>query len=622
MDFFHHQDAARAASRRLLVLMAVAIGITVILVNQLASGVGWWFRTFREVREPAHLHAIATIGTLLIIGLGMWLKQRELIGGGPALAVQLGGREILPTTANADERRLRNVVEEMAIAAGIPVPAIFLLDSLGINAFAAGHTLRDSAVAVTKGCLVHLDRDELQAIVAHETSHLLNGDARLNMRMISAVHGLVSISHAGQMLVGTWGDDDSGSESPWFFSYREAALIVPGFALIAIGGIGWLLGEMVRAGVSRQREYLADAAAVQFTRNDAAIANALKKAMCADIGTRVSHPYTAMASHLFFADATSGLSSWMSSHPPLEKRIQRVDPDWDGVLPLLSSTRRLSPSPLVPTPLLPLPLSPSPASIPQAQVRPPSVPAIRPMQVDFAAELLSRLPDALTVAAGEAYSGRAAVLVTLLASDSRAQLAQIRAVDAILAALVLRLQPAWQGLDPVSARLPLLQLALPNLRRLTLQQRSVWLQLVRDTVRLGEPTTRLIADLVHGFFVDQRPPADFHSFQPLLADLTTALGVIAHASSEPAAAFVAGWARLQIAGATPSLPTSGDLDTLCVALTRLTRANAAIRRRIVDAVAHTIAADGRVSPQEAELLRLSCTSLGTPLPLFRDFMLT
>jgi len=606
MDFFSRQDEARAASRRLLVLMVIAIGILLVLVNLLASVTVASVRGFHDVGEPAHTHALVTVGTLLIVGLGAWWKHRELAGGGPALAAQLGGREIPATTTNPDERRLRNVVEEMAIAAGIPVPAVFMLDSLGINAFAAGHGLRDSAIAVTKGCLVHLDRDELQAVVAHETSHLLNGDARLNLRLISTVHGLLAISHIGQMLIETWDENGWSPDLRWQRTQREGSLALIGLGLIVIGSIGWLLGELVRAGVSRQREYLADAAAVQFTRNGIAVANALKQALRPGVGTLVNHRHTTLASHLFFAAPTRGFTQWLASHPPLTERIRRVDPTWDGSLLVLPSTRKVVSA----TPVLPV-------TIP---VLTPITPS--PMQVDFAAELLAQLPDVLTAAAGEAYSGRAAVLVTLLAADATTQLTQIRHVDASLAALITRLQPAWNALDTTKARLPLLQLALPHLRRLTTAQRAAWLGLVDDTARLGDSTTRVIARMMRAYLTDHRPPADFHALKPLLPELVLSLSVIAKASRDPAQAFAAGWARLLVAEPPPALSITATVDELGTALERLTRANAAIRRRVVDAVAHTVAADGRVSPHEAELMRLTCAALGTPLPLFRDFWAT
>ena len=624
-------------------LMALAIVTVLILVNIVASiSLAYW-KNADHVLKPFQLHALVTIGTLLLIGLSSWWKHRELACGGPALAVQLGGREILPATADAGERKLRAVVEEMAIAAGIPVPAVFLLDSDGINAFAAGNNLRDSAVAVTRGCLMHLNRDELQAIVAHETSHLLNGDARLNMHLMSAIHGLMSVSHAGRMLSGSWShtgySGNLGSRRR-----RDGRLAAIGLALIAIGYVGSLLGELVRAGVSRQREFLADAAAVQFTRNGNAVANALKQALRPEIGSRVSNQHTALASHLFFAAPASFFSGWLASHPPLVDRIRRVEPTWDGKLspsrqrssnPETTSEAKsgikpgLAPGMVTTTKATAAQLARNFAAEPlfsTAATRPPAAPGNSrpmPMQVAFAAELLGQIPEALSAAASEAYGGRAVVLVTMLSRntpDCQAQVAHIREMDAPLADLVLRLLPAWRTVNPTSVRLPLLQLAMPNLRRLTMQQRQDWLALVSHTAALGEPIARLFNHLVQNFFKDQRPAPDFHSLEPLREDLCLALGIIAKESDAPAHTFAAGWARLHIAGTTPDLPSVGDIDVLSTALARLARANGAIRRRLVEAIAESIAADGRVSPQEAELLRLSCAILGTPLPLLRDFM--
>lgn len=614
MDFFAHQDAARSASRRLVLLLSVAVGTLVFLMNLLAGGIANWLEQYYHFGHPANLHLLVSVGTLTIVGLGMWLKHRELAGGGPALATQLGGREILSTTANAEERQLRNVVEEMAIAAGIPVPGVFLLDSLGINAFAAGRGLRDGVIAVTRGCLINLDRDELQAVVAHETSHLLNGDARLNLRLISAVHGLLAVSHAGHLLIDTRQDNGWGPDCSWGNDRRnghEFFAVTLGFALVAIGSIGWFLGELVRAGVSRQREYLADAAAVQFTRNGTAVANALKKALRPGTGTLVSHANTRLASHLFFAKATTGFSDWLATHPPLESRIRRVDPGWNGSFLALPSTRQVVTPPAVPSPPTP-PL-----------LRAPRGPmAFGPTQVDFAAELLRHLPDVLTVAAGEAYSGRAAVLVTLLATETAtqaAQIARIRSVDAALAAMISRLIPAWHSLEREGARLPLLQLALPNLRRLTADQRAHVLTLVDDTARLATSSERLAARLVRAFLSDKPVRIEFNSLTPLMPDIVATLTVIAHASTTPATAFAAGWNCLLAPSPVPELAADPGGEALGAALDRLVRANAAIRRRVVDAVAHTVAADGRVSPTEAELLRLTCAALGSPLPLFRDF---
>jgi Zn-dependent protease with chaperone function len=598
MDFFAHQDDARAASRRLVVLFVLAVGGLLLAVNLLAA----WVLRYYPFGHPGWVHGLVTCGTLAIVGFGTWSRMRELALGGPALAVMLGGREVLPTAATPDERRLRNVVEEMAIAAGIPVPAVFMLDSGGINAFAAGYGLNDTAIAVTNGCLTNLTRDELQALVAHEMSHLLNGDARLSLRLLCAVHGLLTLVHTGQALFeagfntdrSDWSSRRQRNDSVW-------PLIGLGVALMALGGLGWLMANLVRAGISRQREYLADAAAVQFTRNGPAVANVLKKTLNPLIGSGYSHPQVAQASHVFFGTPGRGIT-WFATHPPTEERIRRIEPQWDGSLPS-ADNRETAPTP-------PTPAQTGSPPLRLGQLTP------GPEQVDFASALHLRLPDVLTTAAGEAYLARAVVLVMLVGEAAR--LPRIATHDAALAALTGRLLPTWQDLPADSARLPLLHLALPNLRRLTPAQRATFLAAVADTTRDGSANAQLVAHLVQRSLRPAPPPAEFHALRPLLPEITTVLASLAAASGNPAQAFSAGWGRLMVPGACPVMPADPGSPALCAALDRLARGNPAIRRRVVEAASHAIAADGVVAAREAELLRVVCETLALPLPAFRD----
>lgn len=628
MNFFSHQDAARAASRRFVALLVLGIVGLLIAVNVLTTwGLSFTAR-YHDGGSIPYIHWIVTVGTLAIVAVGSWLKMRELAGGGPTLAVLLGGREVLPSTANAGERRLRNVVEEMAIAAGIPVPAVFVLESRGINAFAAGHRLDDTAIAVTTGCLEHLTRDELQAVVGHETSHLLNGDAQLNLRLMGAVHGLFCICHIGRLIL-----NSSWEQNDWYDGRRQRTTSFPvllaGLAMMLIGSLGWLMAQVVRACVSRQREFLADAAAVQFTRNGSAMANVLKKALASGIGTAVNHPQAPLASQLFFANALSPGRGFFSrslfaSHPPLLERIRRLEPTWDGQPAQLTSSFNGQESVPVAThnsaydsahdrwqngPAQP-PLHPLPG------LRSPVLPG--PEQVDFAGDLLRLLPDSLTAAAGETYSARAAIVLTLLSPNPLAQLTRIRATDQTLAVLVERLLPAWHSVDATRARLPLVHLALGALRRLSPTQRTSLLTLIADLSRLSDERGKLAAHIIQANLSERRGPTDFHAFAPLLGDIATVVGSIAASSTAPDEAFRAGWQRLLIPGTAPMLPARPVSEVLMHALNKLARANGAIRRRVVEACGFTVAADGRVTADEAEYLRLVCEMLGQPLPIFRD----
>jgi len=326
VDFFESQDHARKLSRRLVLLFGLAVGSIVVLtyvVVAIAFGIsGLW--------DPFLFVAVA-IGTGLLIGGGTAFRTAQLRKGGPAVAELLGGRRVDPSTSDPLERQLMNVVEEMSIASGMSVPAVYVMDrETGINAFAAGHTTHDAAVAVTRGALESFTRDELQGVVAHEFSHILNGDMRLNVRLMGLLFGILLLSVIGRGVLrgGVYG---GGGRRRGRNGGGGGQIMLIGFALIVLGYLGVLFGRMIQAAVSRQREFLADAAAVEFTRNPQGIADALKRIGAESTGGRIRDHHAQEASHLFFADGmSSSLNRTLATHPPLPERIRRIDPRWDG----------------------------------------------------------------------------------------------------------------------------------------------------------------------------------------------------------------------------------------------------------------------------------------------------
>ncbi len=240
--------------------------------------------------------------------------------GGSAVAESLDGRLIASNTNDPDERKLLNVVEEMSIASGVPMPKVYVLDNEdGINAFAAGHTPSDAAVAVTRNCMTKLSRDELQGVIGHEFSHILNGDMRLNIRLIGILFGIFCIATIGRILLYTR-SSNSRDKNP---------LPIIGLLLLVIGSLGVFFGRLIQAAVSRQREFLADASSVQFTRNPAGLSGALQK--IGGYGSLMESPHASDASHLFFASGlTDSFFGAMATHPPLDARIRAIDPNWDG----------------------------------------------------------------------------------------------------------------------------------------------------------------------------------------------------------------------------------------------------------------------------------------------------
>lgn len=312
MRFREHQASARSASRRLVVAFVLTIALTVLGVN-LALWLAWRLVMVDMFGTPRLFYEVNTAVTLLFVLGGWWLETLQLEQGGAHVARWLGGREIT-TPRDLAERRFRNVVHEMAIASGLPLPRVFVLDREdAINAFAAGWVPEDSAIAVTQGALLRLTRHELQGVVAHEFGHIRSGDTRLNMRLIGMVFGLQMVYTLGQTLAER---DQRG---------RHSALAVLGWALMAAGSIGWLAGRLLKAAVSRQREFLADAHAVQYTRLPRGLGQALLKvAGQRTQGERLHHPRAELVSHLLLSSDVWVRGGWLASHPPLAERIRRL----------------------------------------------------------------------------------------------------------------------------------------------------------------------------------------------------------------------------------------------------------------------------------------------------------
>jgi Zn-dependent protease with chaperone function len=315
MDFFSAQDRARRQTTWLAVLFTLSV-ITICIANCLVA-VGLFGL------EPAVI-AAAVLATLAVVGLGsLWRYVQLANGGGAAVAEMLGGRRLDPNATRLEDRVLLNIVEEMALASGIPVPPVYVLENEhSINAFAAGHSVGEAVIGVNRGTLEQLNRDELQGVIAHEFSHILSGDMRINLKLIAILNGILVLSMIGYFLMRIGGGTGSSSNSD-----RKGVphLLVLGLAMWLIGTIGLFFSKLIKSAISRQREYLADASAVQFTRNPDGIAGALK--MIAGRGSRLETPEAEAASHMFFGSSTS---NWLSTHPPLIDRITRLDPSFQG----------------------------------------------------------------------------------------------------------------------------------------------------------------------------------------------------------------------------------------------------------------------------------------------------
>src|ERR1035441_677516 len=337
MDFFAHQDQARKHTKLLVVYFVIAVACIIASVYLASLVIFFGTQSQQKPGNPTpeivlwnpKLFFYAMLGTLGVVIVGSLYKTAELAKGGSAVAESLGGRLISPAPTNPDERKLRNVIEEMAIASGVPVPKIYVLDEdEGINAFAAGHAPGDAAIGVTRGCMTLLNRDELQGVIGHEFSHLLNGDMRLNLRVMGVIFGILCLAVIGRILL-------------YSRSRRgKNPLMLLGLALIIIGAIGTFFGRLIQAAISRQRENLADASSVQFTRNPAGLSGALQK--IGGVGSLIESPHAGEANHIFFSDGLGKpFFRMMATHPPLAQRIRAIDPSWDGKFKHVSGSQSL-----------------------------------------------------------------------------------------------------------------------------------------------------------------------------------------------------------------------------------------------------------------------------------------
>ncbi len=637
-DFFQQQDAARRGTTRLVVLFGLAVVAIIASVELLlAATMGYLGRNpdtgavdWATVTDP-QLLVVSILGTLIVVGGGSLYKIAQLRAGGRVVAEQLGGRLLTAEIADPIEQRLLNVVEEMAIASGTPTPPVYLMDQEeGINAFAAGFSPSDAVIGVTRGTATRLDRDELQGVIAHEFSHILNGDMRLNLRLMGLLHGILIIGMLGYFILRM--SFYTGGRRRSSDGKNGLPIMALGAGLAVIGFAGTFFGNLIKAAVSRQREYLADASAVQFTRQPDGLAGALRKIGGFAKGSAIQNPNAPEASHLFFGRATSGLSALFSTHPPLEQRIRRIDPSWDGKFPEGVPMTDIGVSPRAAVPgaagfaggmVRASPAAPGLAGA-VASIGQPSQAHIR-----YAARLIENLPAALAAAAREPYGARAVVYALLLdrqGGTRHQQLAHLEAAaDRGVFEETLRLA---RLVEPLNARmrLPLLEIALPTLRALSASQHALFLRNIvalveaNNTIDLFEWSLHRILrhDLEALSGRGQQARVQYRSVGAVQAHCERLMSTLAYVGQRDTgrAEYAFEQARLALGLADARLRPQEEcgLEELDAALHHLDDASPQVKRQILEAAVACITADHDVTVEEAELLRAVSASISCPMP--------
>lgn len=660
MNFFERQEQARGRTKLLVFLFCCALFATFAAVLALVA----WFAALgtetastgastselfvRYLAEPSLVAGVAVV-VFLLIGGGSIFKVGELKSlGADGVAEALGGTRIGRGATDPTERRLYNVVEEMAIASGVPVPNVYVLrEEKAINACAIGGDPESSAVAVTDGALRTLSRDELQGVVAHEFGHLLNGDVKMNMRLIGVLFGLQMLTLLGvgifrstlYLSFGGSSDDRKGAGGAVFAIWLFA------FGLVVIGSIGVFFSNVIRAAISRQREFLADASAAQFTRNPAGLAGALKKIGGLTGGSRVNAARSAEMAHLFFGSVFSGgfMESLFKTHPDLTERIRRLEPTFDGRFPkvagVASDDGRFGVALYDGTPASVRGVSNGTSAASERWATGTAVAAAlidsiatqAAEKLDVAGALLEQTPPELEPLLAE-FDGARAVLYALLTDANEAvrrrQLEAIRkaegtALDAKIAAAVRALSGASFAARSTVARLTLPALKTANIAQYRKLRETILALCAADgTLDLFEYALQasVVRELDVYFRLSRGTKIRFSRFDDVVEPFRTVLSLLASegASGDEAAArkaFDEGASYFYLA-LEPTPPETRTLGAFSRALNDLSQATPVLKQKLLTAFYRCVAADGVVVEREGELLEAITSALGVPAPVW------
>jgi Zn-dependent protease with chaperone function/uncharacterized tellurite resistance protein B-like protein len=670
MDFFDRQARAQKQTRRLVWLFGLAV-LAVLAVNNLLlaslvylfqhpmiSGSPWHpasllitalYLLVQALVHPPHFLKLIlhwqtagwiSFGTLLSIAAGSYYKIRQLSDGGPVVAEFLGGRRIEAGTTDADEQRLRHVVEEMAIASSTSVPEIYVLDNeRGINSFAAGHTRDDVAIGVTRGGVKLLTRDELQGIVAHEFSHILNGDTRLNMKLIGLAHGFFWPTLLGRVLI--YGRTEAPAMADSILVEEDHVKLLPtaplGFLFVILGSISLPFVRLIKSAICRQREWLADAAAVQFTRNPSGIAGALKKIGGLFKQGRIDSPHAEVASHLYFSN--SNYDPWfnfLATHPPLPKRISAIDPAFDGSFP---KVKMLAPNQFERDQAFEqvagnaMAIDRALGNVPLPEGLLASADALTAERIKQVSLMRLNLPPEVKLAL-HTPSGAAGVVYSLLLSDDDS--VRARQVEILRSRLA---SDSFGQTNSLAAqiqtlgdkyKLALAEFAVPVLRQNSLADHGSFNQTLQQLIESDGAIDLFEYTLMKMVRRQLRAHFDgpdtgkiiYGKVSDVLPECALLLSALAHIGAEneteTRAAFAKGAEFLDAPTAKIQFLTRSewDLSKVDAALTRLSRCPDAVKRNILMAGGKTVVADGHVTEREAELLRAIADSLDCPMPPF------
>lgn len=656
MNFFEHQDRARRKTKQLVMLLALAV-IALIAITTFAAAALIYLsgNAQPQAYEYAHtfwsgtLHALSlqsflwiALAVTSVVLLGSLFRFMQLGSGGRAIAEAMGGRLLLGQTSDPDERKILNVVEEMAIASGTPVPPVYLMEDDAINAFAAGYRPQDAVIGITRGCIHQLSRDELQGVIAHEFSHIFHGDMRLNMRLVALLYGILVIGLIGEFLL------RSSRASSLVRSSRDKSpggIMLIGLGLLIIGYTGTFFGNLIKAAVSRQREFLADASAVQFTRNPDGIAGALKKIGASSKGSTLHNEHAAEFSHMYFSQGVRLFFNMMATHPPLNERIKRIQPRWNGKLETAlhsASTNTNKGSNRLSEQSAAFAQAAAPHSASATidsgdlhhyleinnrididstlqQIAQPSA-----AQLNYAQTCLTEITEELKSASQDAFSARGIIFGLLLDAHAEQRNRQLALLSEHLTTSEL------QTINPIihasaqaaiHLRLPLIELSITALKQLSEAQQQDFLHCLNVLIQADQKVSlmewAIYRIVLHNIRREQQPLRT-RSLLEMHEDCQQLISLLAYTGArhqtEAEHAFVQASSALPFKQFTLLDRTSIKLDVIDAALERLNQLKPLQKPQLLKAMSLCVMHDGKLHTAEAELFRALADGLDCPIP--------
>lgn len=642
MDFFESQESAKRSTGKLYLLFGLAILSLVVVTNFLIMFVFGFAATemtsmagTQQMRFDWNQFLVVGAAVATVVFFGSLYKIKSLSGGGSRIAEMLDGKLLLGSGANLKEQQVLNVVEEMAIASGVPVPPVYLLDEEGINAFAAGYEPADAVIGISAGAVQTLSREQLQGVIAHEFSHILHGDMRINIRLIGVLHGILILGIVGRSLL------YSRSRVRNSQSKGQGAQVAIGLGLMIIGYIGVFFGNIIKAAVSRQREYLADASAVQFTRNPEGIAGALMQIAQHSGRSYLSHPASSEISHtLFEENAPSYLSSMYATHPPLEKRIGAILPRWDGSFSLLKDASRQASDidsgsqnqaqtrePLTQQEKMTAVLTTMGGMVAAEQMVS-NIGNPSEQHIAVAAQLIKEVEGPLLDAAREPSGARAVLYFLLLHEQKESRAAQLKLIEEFsdvgvypeLCRLIEKVQP----LTSVE-RLPVSSIAISSLRQLSKQQYQLFKSNFEKLITLDNKVSlfewalqKTVFHSLDAVFGDARKSSGGRAdLEDVVTPMSVLMSILCYSNEldglSPSQAFAQGREKL---GLKVELIAQGSIgfEMLNDALLKLAKLKPLKKPALLKACAAIITADGKIAPIEVELLRAVAATIDCPMP--------